>query len=455
MKNIEEIMGDSELTRLMLHAFHSILFDTDAMLFVKDHNLVYQAANMPFVRMVGKTRPEEVIDHSDSDLFDDPILAQRYIADDHRLFEEERDAISYIEPLPEVKGRARFARTSKYILRNPDGEVIGLAGISRDVTQEIVASEDHQKEISYLFNLPDNAFMAVYLDVTDWRIIGERQQEIDRRSFRMHESADSFVHQARRYIVNSGDPAYAFYGSFRPDTLEEIYKSGRRNIVLEYLRRFSNGEERWVSDEINLLVDPANNHLCLMLTVRDIHTRKQEEVNLLWVAERDDMTGILNRASVIKYIKDFLSKDGQNSSHALFVIDIDNFKSVNDTLGHHTGDQFLAHIAQTIRSSFRDSDLVGRLGGDEFLVLMKNITSNRIVRGKGESLLAALQRVCREKSGLNVSASIGISLFRQDGKTFEELYEKADQAMYASKRSGKGKMFLTGDVSNQDSVCAP
>ena len=450
MIDIDEILHNTDKARLMLQAFQSLLDNSDAMLFVKDANLVYQAANMHFVHMVGKARLEDVVGHSDFDIFDDKLLAQRYVADDHRLFAENNEVTSYIEPLPEESGHSRFARTSKYILRGKNGDIIGLAGISRDITHDIAARENHQKEISYLFNLPENAFMAIYIDITDWRIIGERQQNIHTHSFHMHDNADSLAYKASKNISDLCSPAYAFYRNFRPDILREIYKSGQRDITMEYVRRFDDGEERWVSDEIKLMVDPSNNHLCLMLTVRDIHDRKQGEVNLVWAAERDKMTGILNHDSTIKYVKNFLNTEGRFHTHALFVIDIDNFKRINDTYGHQAGDRFITHIAHTIQKKFRETDLVGRIGGDEFLVLMKNVPNVMVVKEKGEDLLAALREACSEAYQLNVSGSIGVSLYHNENDSFESLFEKADQAMYSSKRNGKGQLFFASDLLNTD-----
>ncbi len=452
MKNIEEILQNPNMAQLMLQAFQSLLDNSDAMLFVKDANLVYQAANMPFVHLLNKDRLEDVIGQTDFDVFGDQSLAQRYVTDDKRLFAENKDVISLIEPLPDESGRPRYARTSKYILRQSDGTIIGLAGISRDITREIVANSDHQKEISYLFNLPENAFMAIYIDATDWQIIGERQQDIQKASFRIHENADVLAEKARQYVVDRRGPAYLFYRDFRPDVLQSVYESGRRNITMEYLRRFDDGTERWVRDEINLLVNPTDNHLCLMLTVRDIDERKQEELQLLWAAERDEMTGLLNRASIAKYTKDFLEGEGHLDTHAMFVVDIDNFKQINDTYGHQAGDQFLTYIARSISGCFRDSDFVGRLGGDEFLIVMKYVPNVEIVREKGQNLLAALQKACQPVADLNVSGSIGISLYHQDGDNFERLYEMADQAMYISKRSGKGQLFFASDLLHTELV---
>ncbi len=441
MKPMDEILNNPKLSSLMLHALQAFLDNSEAMLFIKDANLIYQRANMPFVHMVGKGCPDEVIGHSDFDIFEDKMLAQRYVADDRRLLDGEQDMISFVEPLTDREGKPRFSRTTKYVLRSPEGRILGLAGISRDITAEIEARADHQKEIAYLFNLPKNAFMAICIDITDWRIIGERIQSINGLLFKKHEDVDSLAKKACRNVVDRRGSAYIFYRDFLPGMLQEIYKSGRRTIVMEYLRRFESGEERWVRDEIMLMTDPSNNHPCLVLTVRDIHERKQEEIHLLWAAERDEMTGLLNRASIIRYCKEFLREKGRTDMHALFMLDVDNFKQVNDTHGHQEGDRFITHIAHIIRDCFRDSDLIGRVGGDEFLVLMKHIPNVRVVREKGQALMDTLRTVCHEWNMKNVSVSVGVSLYDQDDDEFEGLYDKADQAMYFSKRNGKNQLF--------------
>lgn len=446
MKNIEKILQNTEMARLMLNAFQHILDDNTDMLFVKDSNLVYRAANLPFVRMVGKERLEDVIGHSDFEIFDDHLLAQRYVADDRRLIADAGDMVSFVEPITEKDGSSRFARTTKYVLRDPDGAVIGLAGISRDITGEIAARENHEREIAYLFDLPEDAYFAAYIDITDWRIIGERIQEVEGAAIGKHENIEVLARRACRNVADRRGPAYLFYRDFLPGILQDVHRSGQRNIVLEYLRRFEDGGDRWVRDEIKFLTDPSSGHLCLMLLVRDIHRRKQEEISLLWAAERDDMTGMLNRASMIRYAKDFLNGAGRNDTHAMFMIDMDNFKQINDTYGHREGDRFLAKIAGVIRGSFRDSDLVGRIGGDEFLILMKYVPDDRVVREKGRNLLNAIQNACADLQHLRVSCSIGVSVYDQDCETFENLYERADRAMYRSKRSGKSQLVFAAEL---------
>ena len=160
------------------------------------------------------------------------------------------------------------------------------------------------------------------------------------------------------------------------------------------------------------------------------------------------MTGLLNRSAIMENAKEFLRGDNANHNHAIFAIDIDGFKLVNDTYGHKRGDEFLTRIADAIRGSFRDTDLVGRIGGDEFLVLMKYTPTEDVVREKAQNLLAAMRNVCEELSELGVSGSVGISIFgdNRDGVDLETLIEKADRALYRAKASGKNCAVMVSDI---------
>ena len=445
MKNIDEILKEGKNTRLLLTAFQAILDDTPSMVFVKDINHVYQAASVPFTKMVGKNVREEIIGHSDYDIFEDKNLARRYVADDMKLLATGEDRLDYIEPLPEENGQPRYGSTSKYVLKDADGNPIGIAGVSRDITREYLANQNHQAEIEYLFDLPDDTYYAAFIDINTWRIITERRQSIDGYSFDAHENIDAFIQAAYSNIVDRKDPAYAFYRYFSKDSLRGIYANGKRDFSMEYVRRFSDGSHRWVHDEIRFMVDPSNSHMCAMLIVRDIHSQKENQRNLVWAAERDDMTGLFNRAAVLKYAKAFLDKSSVGDMHALFMIDADNFKRVNDTYGHQAGDVFITRFATAIRECFRESDLVGRVGGDEFMVLMKNISDTSIVRDKSDAVVKSLKNVCKELNALDVSGSIGISIYGVDGTTVDELFEKADRAMYRAKNNGKHRAYFASE----------
>ena len=135
MRNHDEIMNNPELSLLMLRAMQTFLDNSDNMLFIKDANLIYQYANMPFANMVGKSCPEELIGHSDFDIFEDEMLAQRYVADDLRLLADNQDVISFVEPLTDREGKPRFSRTTKYVLKHPDGGILGVAELGAELSR--------------------------------------------------------------------------------------------------------------------------------------------------------------------------------------------------------------------------------------------------------------------------------------------------------------------------------
>ena len=131
--------------------------------------------------------------------------------------------------------------------------------------------------------------------------------------------------------------------------------------------------------------------------------------------------------------------DQPNAMHALFALDLDCFKVLNDTMGHQAGDAFLAAFAKALKGCFRDSDVVGRVGGDEFFVLMKNVPDDRIVAEKAETVMRISRLLCETYLVEGLSVSIGISRFPGDGADITSLYAKADEALYRAKRSGKNR----------------
>jgi len=319
-------------------------------------------------------------------------------------------------------------------------------GISRDVTNQIRAKQQYQQEIEYLFSLPDNAYAAVFMDIQDWRIIGQRSQPIHQYSVPIFDAIGHFITIAQTSVVDHRDEAYAFYRDFSKDSLTAIHLKGQSGFSMEYLRRMSDGNSYWVRDEISLLPNPEDGHLCLMLVIRDVDDAHKDEEQLRLAAETDGMTGLLNRATARKKIQSVISEDGADEKHAAFMIDIDNFKAVNDNFGHHEGDQLLINLSQSIKSCFRDTDIVSRIGGDEFFVLAKHMVSHEAAKERADRLLSLAQDICAPYASAHVSISIGISFFRDDGDTLDDLYVKADGALYLAKERGKNQVAFASEL---------
>lgn len=159
-------------------------------------------------------------------------------------------------------------------------------------------------------------------------------------------------------------------------------------------------------------------------------------------ASKDTLTGLLNRGTSEKYIKNKLLGMNPGDRCALFILDLDKFKNVNDTLGHQAGDKVLLQVAGILSGLFRASDIVGRLGGDEFVIFLYGDLNEEVVKSKGRLLCEKIQIVIGDEQRIAVTASVGICTAEGAGQTFEEMYRQADLAMYEAKRNGRQRFYI-------------
>lgn len=169
------------------------------------------------------------------------------------------------------------------------------------------------------------------------------------------------------------------------------------------------------------------------------------------IASRDALTGVLNRYALEREINERLRTMGESECCALFIVDLDNFKAVNDTLGHQAGDQVIIKAARLLSGMFRATDIVGRLGGDEFIIFLSGNLTEEMVRSKGQVICDQLQYVMGVSSQVVVTASVGIHL-SVGGKSFEYLYHSADLALYKAKKSGKQSYCIKMNTDEQEEM---
>lgn len=233
-------------------------------------------------------------------------------------------------------------------------------------------------------------------------------------------------------------------------------KFGRENIV----RRFLEGEEkfslefeersdlihyRWIRATVRTYYSRAEDCIHIISYVQNIQKEKERELLLEQEASTDYLTGLLNRRATEARIREILENDQKAVCHALLVVDIDHFKQVNDTIGHKGGDAVLRKMGRLLRTQFRKSDVIGRFGGDELLIFMRNCESEQSVLDKAHRLA---EEVAAWTCGVNLTLSIGIALFPQQGDSFEKLFERADKALYHIKAHGRNG-FLLYNIDNR------
>jgi diguanylate cyclase (GGDEF)-like protein len=164
------------------------------------------------------------------------------------------------------------------------------------------------------------------------------------------------------------------------------------------------------------------------------HNKLQKEVDL------DLLTGLNNKMATERKIKAFLT-DHPETAAMLCVLDLDNFKEINDSLGHVAGDDVLKIIGEMLRERFGDDHVVGRVGGDEFIIFIKAITSTTDALAEMEKvrdLIVAPVMLCEKE--ISVSVSIGAAAYPEDANDFKELYKIADKALYQAKKNGKNQL---------------
>ena len=164
-------------------------------------------------------------------------------------------------------------------------------------------------------------------------------------------------------------------------------------------------------------------------------------------AEVDKLTGLLNKATFERLCRKSIAATQEGIYSVLFVIDLDHFKDVNDNLGHQAGDAVLHDFGEILRRLFRPTDLIGRFGGDEFVVFLNDIPGKEIAIRKSKNILESAKNILIGTKDIAVSASIGISASPQHGTDYDSLFSVADKSVYAVKESGRnGVCFGQGDV---------
>ena len=245
-----------------------------------------------------------------------------------------------------------------------------------------------------------------------------------------------------------GGRAFRFIHPDDLDVVKSVFGSAMKTAgkgVVEYRMAFEGEAFLWY--RLNYASFEGKNERIIRVvgSAKDITAEKLEQERLRTEAERDGMTGLLNKTAMQLYCAAHLSKSEFNDCHALFMIDTDNFKSVNDTLGHGVGDDTIRFVADNIRNVFRDTDLVGRMGGDEFMVLMSHTTLD-IARDRASRLNDKIRSdVKGGDESVHISCSIGIAFFAKDGEDYDTLFRAADAALYEAKESGKDCYRIYGE----------
>jgi len=238
----------------------------------------------------------------------------------------------------------------------------------------------------------------------------------------------------------------SYIDTFSRNNLQKHLDKGNLNISIEARILDRSGEFQWSRHSICLIPDKRSQLAKIIGHIKNIQEQRKKEDEKTVRYQKDGLTGLYTKTVAEKLIQDYLDGDGRNMKHALLVIDIDNFKTINDTCGHPFGDAVLKELSAGMTNLFRYSDIIGRIGGDEFVILLKHITLANLMPEKLEALLEVFNSVASSiDTEVRISGSIGVSTYPQDGSTYQELFKKADHALYVAKKNGKNTYCFYGD----------
>lgn len=219
-----------------------------------------------------------------------------------------------------------------------------------------------------------------------------------------------------------------------------------QSFRVEYRSRRADGEEGWFETNTRAVADEDGTIVSVVSVVRDLSDRKQREHELERAATTDSLTGLLNRRAFQRAAADMMALARRGTPATLAILDLDHFKRINDEHGHASGDAALLMLADLLRDSLRPYDAIGRIGGEEFAILLHGLTL--------AGARPVCERLCRTLAGQNfdvpggtrsVTMSIGLAELCP-GVTLDMVFDGADQALYRAKRGGRNRVEATADL---------
>lgn len=222
--------------------------------------------------------------------------------------------------------------------------------------------------------------------------------------------------------------------------LQEM-KDGKTEVKVEARMRGRNLHFSWIGFQAKGIQN-SKNELEYIGRIYRLEEQKEAERKLYDEAKRDSLTGLWNKMFVQECIEQHLQNYPKEAG-ALLVMDIDNFKKVNDTQGHLFGDEVLEEVSKVLHAVFRSSDIIGRIGGDEFVIYMKSIDNLSMIKKKAKNAADKVAAIYTgENKACSISASIGIALYPKHGKSYVELFTNADNSLYYIKNNGKNSYVI-------------
>lgn len=365
-------------------------------------------------------------------------------------FLEMHEAIQRGEPISEADIRVKISSGEykwirmKYVMSydTEKGSPVAAIGTGKDITSEKEIQLRTLLDIQYKEAIMSDALCVIETNLSKNLILNSdsRLKDLLKSNFSM--SYSGLLNGVMENVILEED-RNLFKKQLSREKLIDLFKTGKKKFGFEYRIGGDSYSAYWIRIYINFILEPMQGDVCALVYVKNITDKKMKEVKLRTKAERDSLSNLYNRATTEKKINYELDILPQDTISVLYMIDLDNFKQINDYYGHLSGDTVICEISNRIKRIFRDSDIISRLGGDEFSVFLSNVPSYDFIEKKAQQICETINLpILLENISKSVSCSVGIAVSPNDGTCFEDLYNSADKALYNAKSKGKNQYSL-------------
>ena len=332
--------------------------------------------------------------------------------------------------------------TSVTLIKNAQGKAIGFRGVSRDITQ--------RKNMEEALRQSEERYRTIIEQMED----GYFETDLSGRFTFVNDAECRNTGYSCEEIIGKKSSLFVDEKTYKElfNLFSNIYQTGKPIKSYDLALFKKDGTRTYNEISVNLIRNAQGESVGFRGIARDVTERKRQEEQIQYLATHDGLTGLPNRTLFGQLLNHAIQAAKRyNRKLAVFFIDLDRFKIINDTLGHEAGDQLLQEIAVRFRQTLRATDVVARLGGDEFVAMIEEINDAGQAITVAHKLLAeAMKPVSIMSQECRVTASIGICIYPKDGDDEQTLMKNADIAMYSAKEAGKNNFQLySSDIKPQ------
>lgn len=485
---------------LQLNAYKILLQDVvdniPIRVFWKDLESRYLGCNSLFARDAGLAHPSELIGKTDFEM-GWKNQAELYRADDRLVMASGIPKLGYEEVQTTPDGRTIWLRTSKVPLRDSEQHVNGMIGVYEDITEHKLAEQTRVRLMRALTLLSRCNSLLVHAENEQDLLAKICRLAVDTGGYLMawvgfveHDAAKTVNPVAQsgfeqgyldnvnitwadtergrgptgsairtgETVINQDCLSNPKMAPWREAAIKRGYQSSIalplviNKRVLGALTIYSSEPYAFNEEEATLLKELATDLAYGIDTLRTRIEHDATQARLEFLAHHDPLTGLPNRLLLRDHFEQAATTARRkNSGVAVLQLDLDNFKQVNDSLGHDYGDRLLVQAVARLQGCMRETDTISRQGGDEFVILLVDVRDPGIIETISQNIIDAFADPFEiDDNMLNTSFSIGISLFPTDGTTFDSLLKQADTALYQAKDAGRNAYRFFSEQTNID-----